>query len=452
MRANPIEQLEPRRLLTVLLFEPATGAFTDGAALPQTYGDRVTASVQNNFHYGTSGGSTSHIVADYGTNGKTVTTRRTGFGDLTNVASTASHNPFEMTLTADAGYKVSLASFDLAGAPSHDWTIKSVQVLDGNNNVMFSKTNVAIQGDATGVRHTHFAFSTPLTASKMKIRFDASNLTSSTAAVGIDNVQFSQVAQPAKISGNVFNDLNKDGIKTTGESGLSGWTVFLDANNDGTLQSTEKHVTTDSSGNYSFSVAAGSYHVAEVLQFGWQHTAPTASYALTVTPGQTVSGKTFGNVHITDPYISVGNYTASANSTATIKLNVSDFGNVTAQDIEGMTFTIQIAGGDGTTPSIKSVDLLTGTVWAGHNSAAFVPSGGSQSQFKTFSVLTGSDGDFINPNGLLATVVLNTTGAAPGTYAIKLVGTKLPAFDTQFENRFGATVHTVVANGTLTIT
>ena len=51
-----------------------------------------------------------------------------------------------------------------------------------------------------------------------KIRFDATNLIGN-AAIGIDNIQFGQVAvtppppQPAKISGNVFNDTNRDGVR-----------------------------------------------------------------------------------------------------------------------------------------------------------------------------------------------------------------------------------------------
>ncbi|HEX4793940.1 MAG TPA: SdrD B-like domain-containing protein [Humisphaera sp.] len=456
MRTALIEDLEPRRLLTVLPFQPAIGSFANGSALPQAYGDRVNAAVQNNFKYSITGGTTPNVVADYGTNGKTVVARTTGFGDLSGVVSTNSHAPFEMILTADTGFKVSLSSFDLAGSPSHDWTIKSVQVVDGNNNPLYSKTNVVIQGDATGTRHTHIAFTTPFTASRIKIRFDASNLTG-TAAVGLDNVQFSQVKiapLPATISGNVFNDLSRDGVKAaSGEPGLSGWRVYLDQNNDGIFQSTETSTLSDVNGNYSFSVAAGSYHVAEVLQTGWQRTAPTGSYAITATAGQKITGKNFGDaVLVTDPVISVGNYSAAVGSQVSIQLKVSDLGNVTAQDIEGMTFTVQIDSGTGTAPTIASVDLLTGTVWAGHGSSVFVPSGGSQPQFKTFSVLTGADGNFINPNGLLATIVLNTAGATAGQYAIKLVGTKISAFDTQFQNHLGLPVKSLIINGTLKLT
>jgi hypothetical protein len=259
---------------------------------------------------------------------------------------------------------------------------------------------------------------------------------------------------PATISGNVFNDINRDGVKAaSGEPGLSGWRVFLDSNNDGIFQGTETSVLSDVNGNYSFSIPAGSYHVAEVLQTGWQRTAPAGSYAITAVAGQKITGKNFGDAQaVTDPVISVGNYTAVAGSQVTVQLKVSDLGNVTAQDIEGMTFTVQIDDGTGTAPTIASVDLLTGTVWAGHGSSVFVPSGGSQPQFKTFSVLTGADGNFINPNGLLATIVLDTTGAAKGQYSIKLIGTKISAFDTEFQNHLGSPVKSVITNGTLTLT
>src|SRR5436190_14622822 len=120
MRTALIEELESRQLLTVLLFQPATGSFANNSALPQAYGDRVNAATQSNFKYSTTGGTTPNVVADYGTNGKTVIARTTTFGDLSGVVSTVSRAPFEITLTADTGFKVSLASFDLAGSPSHD--------------------------------------------------------------------------------------------------------------------------------------------------------------------------------------------------------------------------------------------------------------------------------------------------------------------------------------------
>ena len=79
----------------------------------------------------------------------------------------------------------------------------------------------------------------------------------------------------ATISGAVFNDLNADGLKNAGESGQSGWTVYLDADGNGQLGTGETSATTAADGSYSFDgLAAGTYTVAEVQQLGWQQTSP----------------------------------------------------------------------------------------------------------------------------------------------------------------------------------
>ena len=56
----------------------------------------------------------------------------------------------------------------------------------------------------------------------------------------------------ATISGAVFNDLNANGLKDTGESGQSGWTVYLDADGNGQLGTGETSATTAADGSYSF--------------------------------------------------------------------------------------------------------------------------------------------------------------------------------------------------------
>jgi hypothetical protein len=37
------------------------------------------------------------------------------------------------------------------------------------------------------------------------------------------------------VSGTVFNDLNSDGVRDVGESGIAGRTVYIDVNNNSTL-------------------------------------------------------------------------------------------------------------------------------------------------------------------------------------------------------------------------
>ncbi|MFB2977734.1 Calx-beta domain-containing protein [Microseira sp. BLCC-F43] len=79
-----------------------------------------------------------------------------------------------------------------------------------------------------------------------------------------------------EISGIKWNDLNNNGVKDSNESGLAGWTIYLDQNKNGQLDAGEKSTTTDANGNYKFTgLTAGAYTVAEVQKPGWAQTFPT---------------------------------------------------------------------------------------------------------------------------------------------------------------------------------
>ncbi|HSV15053.1 MAG TPA: SdrD B-like domain-containing protein [Tepidisphaeraceae bacterium] len=292
--AQLIEPLEPRTLFTVLLFQPATGAFADYQPLPQTYGDRVTAATQNGFKYGTAGGTTPKVLASYGTSTGTIETWPTAYGDLPAVAFAApSGQKFEMKLTADSGFNVTLASFDMASFASADYTINSVSVVDSSGKTLFSKSNVKIFG-GTAPHHTHFAFTTPLKGQGLTIRFDPSN--QGGWNVGIDNVQFSQVAlQTTTITGNVFADTNANGKKDTGEAALSGWRVYIDTNNNGMYDSGEQFVLSDSTGKYSFTFSTpGTYIVSVQLKRGYYQTSPHALIYTVKAPSANVTNALFG--------------------------------------------------------------------------------------------------------------------------------------------------------------
>ena len=82
----------------------------------------------------------------------------------------------------------------------------------------------------------------------------------------------------ATISGQVFNDFNADGLKDAGEPGQSGWTIYLDADGNGQLDTGESSTITAADGSYRFDgLAAGTYTVAEVPQPGWEQTYPGAT-------------------------------------------------------------------------------------------------------------------------------------------------------------------------------
>jgi Leishmanolysin/SdrD B-like domain len=79
----------------------------------------------------------------------------------------------------------------------------------------------------------------------------------------------------ASISGNVWGDANASKSRDGSEVGLAGWQVFIDANKNGALDSTETSTLTDARGNYRFdNVAAGEVVVGQVLQTGFGQTFP----------------------------------------------------------------------------------------------------------------------------------------------------------------------------------
>lgn len=72
---------------------------------------------------------------------------------------------------------------------------------------------------------------------------------------------------PGSVSGVKWNDLDGNGQRSPLEPLLSGWTIFVDLNDSGTLDAGEPSAVTNVSGQYVISgLPVGSQHVAEVLQ------------------------------------------------------------------------------------------------------------------------------------------------------------------------------------------
>src|SRR3954447_10609368 len=103
------------------------------------------------------------------------------------------------------------------------------------------------------------------------------------------------------VSGNLFEDLDADGAaKEAGEGNVAGQTVYVDANDNGALDSGETTTTTDASGNYTFSgLTAITQHIRLKLSSGWTCDSPASpcKYDVAVTSGSTTTGKDFGVHH-----------------------------------------------------------------------------------------------------------------------------------------------------------
>src|SRR5262249_55092849 len=98
----------------------------------------------------------------------------------------------------------------------------------------------------------------------------------------------------ALLSGTLFNDLNGNARRDSGEPLLSSWKVFIDTNNDGKWESGEKYVLTTTGGAWSFNLSAGTYRVRVAALSGWKFTTVATTQLRTLAAGQTVTGVAIG--------------------------------------------------------------------------------------------------------------------------------------------------------------
>ena len=107
------------------------------------------------------------------------------------------------------------------------------------------------------------------------------------------------LAPLGSIEGSKWNDGNANGIWDAGETGLAGWTIFIDSVANGTLDPWELSTVTDANGKYKFAdLGPGQYAVREVNQVGWIQTSPTAPYDLVLGLADACTDINFGNYEL----------------------------------------------------------------------------------------------------------------------------------------------------------
>jgi hypothetical protein len=99
------------------------------------------------------------------------------------------------------------------------------------------------------------------------------------------------------VQGYKFNDLDGNRMWDPNEPALAGWTIWLDANQNGIEDANDLYTQTGKSGSFLFvGLAAGQYLVGEVQQAGWIQTAPVSgTYTVTADPNVPYFGLMFGN-------------------------------------------------------------------------------------------------------------------------------------------------------------
>jgi hypothetical protein len=166
-------------------FNPALSTSTP---IPAAYGDRVNASSDAVGSYGLGNGWTPNVLVSYRTLNSNDTLYEshvkfwnTGYGNLTNVAYPSITGKWaEITLTPDAGYTLTIDSFDL-GAYYNPVALSGLSILESGSSV-WSSGLTSIVGGAT-----HSAFAPAISsASALTIRWGTD------WNVGIDNLSFHQ--------------------------------------------------------------------------------------------------------------------------------------------------------------------------------------------------------------------------------------------------------------------
>ena len=175
--------------------------------------------------------------------------------------------------------------------------------LDANQNAIKDKNEETRTTDASG---SYLFASLPSGIYRVRLSLSAGRRLSAPAAVFYDvDVDARGAAKSygfgdtttAVIRGTVFTDANEDTLKQSGETGLPGWTVFLDKDNDGVIDSNEKVRVTNSRGEYRFAgLTPGTYRVRVVQQNGHARTNPLSGFWVVrnLAAAQSVSARNFG--------------------------------------------------------------------------------------------------------------------------------------------------------------
>ena len=134
----------------------------------------------------------------------------------------------------------------------------------------------------------------------------------------------------AELKGTVWNDLDGNAVNNS-EPQLSGWTVYLDSNNNGQFDTGENSTQTDANGDYSFAnLRPGTYSVAQIVQTGWQQTYPILN--ITTTASDTaLSIPTLDFLTASEPTLinfNSANYLVQEDGTAVTEFWVTRTGNV----------------------------------------------------------------------------------------------------------------------------
>lgn len=81
------------------------------------------------------------------------------------------------------------------------------------------------------------------------------------------------------VTGNVYNDRNRNGRQDSGDEGLYDWVVYADINGNNIQDAGDTATLTRANGSFSLAIPSGTFNVRAVSQTNWVVTAPTGGVA-----------------------------------------------------------------------------------------------------------------------------------------------------------------------------
>jgi 6-phosphogluconolactonase (cycloisomerase 2 family) len=159
-------------------------------------------------------------------------------------------------------------------------------VVTQNVNVTSTPTSYPVQGFTDVVRVRWVELSGH--------RLGVDNVSLRSATWDHTRADFGSMENPGNLSGRVFADTNQNGLQDGAEQPLAGWSVFIDANNNGQFDNGEIAVNTNASGDYLFpSAEPGSLVVRARDRIHWSEVAPGNGHPVTLPAGGSIANLNF---------------------------------------------------------------------------------------------------------------------------------------------------------------
>jgi len=134
---------------------------------------------------------------------------------------------------------------------------------------------------------------------------DSSPITAIDLSAGEDITCTFKNIKYGSISGHKYHDLDGSASTSGDQYAVSGYTIFIDTNNNGELDAGEPSTTTGTDGSYSFTnLKPGTYKIAEVMKIRWI-VLPTTSTSQSVTLSAGEDRKNVNFINVEKPTIQV---------------------------------------------------------------------------------------------------------------------------------------------------